>query len=135
MRYGKQLWEIGLPDRSAQEFRHGDPYWQWGLYDIYLQEFPNGVDFTVGKSNCKTDWNYAQPPLLNGKDRWTSSTCRIRFEVYRTVKGTATLRLAICGARSGPVDTALNGKPIGSTGELHESGVLHRDSIRAVSLV
>ena len=28
----------------------------------------------------------------------------------------------------------LNGKPIGSTGELPESGVMHRDGIRSVSV-
>jgi rhamnogalacturonan endolyase len=135
VRFGKQMWEIGVPDRSAAEFRHGDHYWQWGLYNLYPQEFPNGVDFTIGKSDWKTDWNYAQPPLPNGTGGWTSSTWRVRFEMDRAVKGTATLRLAICGARGGPVDIALNGEPIGSTGELPESGVMHRDGIRAVSLV
>jgi len=33
------------------------------------------------------------------------------------------------------VDVALNGQPIGSTGELPESGVMHRDGIRATALV
>ena len=42
---------------------------------------------------------------------------------------------AICGARGGPVDVALNGQPIGSTGELPESGVMHRDGIRATALI
>ena len=53
----------------------------------------------------------------------------------RASQGTATLRLAICGARGGPVDVALNGQPIGSTGELPESGVMHRDGIRATALI
>ncbi len=68
-----------------------------------------------------------------GKGRWTNTTWRIRFNMERAVQGTATLRLAICGARGGPVDVAVNGKSIGSTGELPESGVMHRDGIRAVS--
>ncbi len=45
VRYGRQLWEIGVPNRSAEEFRHGDHYWQWGLYNLYPDEFPNDVDF------------------------------------------------------------------------------------------
>ncbi len=49
-------------------------------------------------------------------------------------KGTGILRLAICGARGGPVDAALNGQSIGSTGELPESGVMHRDGIRSDAL-
>jgi len=134
VRYGKQLWEIGVTDRSAGEFRHGDHYWQWGLYQLYPEEFPSGVDFVVGKSDWKRDWNYAQPPLPNGKGGWTNSTWRIRFDLDQAPKGAATLRLAICGARGGPVDVAVNGRSIGGTGELPESGVMHRDGIRAIAL-
>src|SRR6185312_4326496 len=35
VRHGTQLLEIGIPNRSAAEFRHGDHYWQWGLYNEY----------------------------------------------------------------------------------------------------
>jgi rhamnogalacturonan endolyase len=28
VRHGRQLWEVGVPNRSAEEFRHGDHYWQ-----------------------------------------------------------------------------------------------------------
>jgi rhamnogalacturonan endolyase len=135
VRYGRQLWEIGIPNRSAEEFRHGDHYWQWGLYNLYPQEFPHDVDYVVGQSDWRTDWNYAQPPRPNGKGGWSNTTWRIRFKISRPVQGTATLRLAICGARGGPVDLTLNGQPIGSTGELPESGVMHRDGIRSDALI
>jgi rhamnogalacturonan endolyase len=134
VRYGRQLWEIGVPDRSAAEFRHGDHFWQWGLYNLYPQEFPNDVDFAIGKSDWRRDWNYAQPPRPDGKGGWTKTTWRIRFDIDRALQGTATLRLAICGARGGPVDVSVNGHPIGSTGELPESGVMHRDGIRGVEI-
>ncbi|HEY8748793.1 MAG TPA: polysaccharide lyase family protein [Tepidisphaeraceae bacterium] len=134
VRYGRQLWEIGIPDRSAGEFRHGDHYWQWGLYNLYPQEFPDDVDFVIGKSDWRRDWNYAQPPRPDGNGRWSDTTWRIRFNIDRPLRGTATLRLAICGARGGTVDVSLNGMPIGSTGELPESGVMHRDGIRSASL-
>jgi rhamnogalacturonan endolyase len=134
VRYGRQLWEIGVPDRTAGEFRHGDHYWQWGLYDLYPQEFPQGVDFVVGKSDWKRDWNYAQPPVPDDKGGWKDSTWRIRFDLDHATQGTATLRLAICGARGGPVDVAVNSVPVGGTGELPESGVMHRDGIRGVEL-
>jgi rhamnogalacturonan endolyase len=130
VRYGRQLWEIGIPNRSAEEFRHGDYYWQWGLYNRYPEEFPHDVDFIIGKSDYRRDWNYAQPPRPDGVNRWTASTWRIRFDLPRPAQGTATLRLAICGARGGPVDIAVNGRSIGGTGELPESGVMHRDQIR-----
>jgi rhamnogalacturonan endolyase len=134
VRHGQQLWEIGLPNRSAEEFRHGDHYWQWGLYNLYPQEFPNDVDFVIGKSDWRRDWNYAQPPRPDGKGGWKNTTWRIRFELNSTPKGTATLRLAICGARGGPVEAAVNGQAIGGTGELPESGVMHRDGIRGVEI-
>jgi rhamnogalacturonan endolyase len=83
----------------------------------------------------RRDWNYVQPPRPDGKGGWKNTTWRIRFKMDQRPQGTATLRLAICGARGGPVDVALNGQPIGSTGELPESGVMHRDGIRATALV
>jgi rhamnogalacturonan endolyase len=46
--------------------------------------------------------------------------------------GTATLRLAICGSRGNSVDVMVNGKLIGGTGTLPNSGVMHRDGIRSV---
>jgi len=134
IRYGRQLWDIGIPNRSAEEFRHGDHYWQWGLYNPYPQEFPNDVDFVIGKSDFRHDWNYAQPPRPDGRGGWQNTTWRIRFDVDQSYRGTGILRLAICGARGGPVDVALNGKPIGSTGELPNMGVMHRDGIRSIEV-
>ena len=40
IRYGRQLWEIGIPDRTSGEFRNGDHYWRWGIYNEYPQQFP-----------------------------------------------------------------------------------------------
>ena len=134
VRYGRQLWEIGIPNRSADEFRHGDHYWQWGLYNLYPEEFPRDVDFVIGKGDWRRDWNYCQPPRPDGKGGWKNTTWRIRFDLDHALHGAATLRLAICGARGGPVDAAVNGRPIGTTGELPESGVMHRDGIRSVAL-
>jgi len=133
-RNGKQLWEIGVPNRSAEEFRHGDHSWQWGLYNLYPTEFPNDVDYIIGKSNYAKDWNYAQPPRLDGKGGFTNTTWKIEFNMDRAVEGTAVLRLAICGARGGPVDIKLNGNYIGTTGAIPESGVMHRDGIRSQAL-
>ncbi len=81
MRYGRQLWEIGIPNRSAEEFRHGDHYWQWGLPQLYPAEFPNDVNFVIGKSDFQQDWNYAQPPRPDGKGGWKATTWRIQFDM------------------------------------------------------
>lgn len=135
VRNGKQLWDIGIPNRSAEEFRHGDHYWQWGLYNLYPQEFPNDVDFIIGKSDYHHDWNYAQSPKPADTGRYAAATWKIEFNRPNEVKGTATLRLAICGFYGGPLNVKLNGKPIGTTGKLMESSVMHRDGIRSEALI
>ncbi len=131
-RLGRQLWEIGVPDRTAAEFHHGDDYWHWGLYLQYAQEFPDDVNFIIGKSDPRRDWNYAQPPRLSSDGRRTDdSTWRITFELDEVPHGPLTLRMAFCGARrGGRVSVAVNGEPAGDTGALPESSVMHRDGIR-----
>jgi rhamnogalacturonan endolyase len=126
VRHGKQLWEIGVPDRSAGEFRHGDKYWVWGLYNEYPKEFPNDVNFVIGKSDPRKDWNYAQPPRNKEPTTWA-----VTFELPEAPKGKATLRLAICGSLGARgIDVAVNDKAAGGTGRLVNSGVMHRDGIR-----
>jgi rhamnogalacturonan endolyase len=40
VRYGKQLWDIGIPSRDASEFFKGDDYFHWGWYLQYPKLFP-----------------------------------------------------------------------------------------------
>lgn len=131
VRYGRQVWEIGIPDRSAAEFRHGDHYWVWGLYNLYPQEFPHGVNFVIGKSDWSKDWNYVQPPQKNSDGAYSGTDWRITFEMPNLPHGKATLRLAICGARGNSLDVAVNGRSVGAA-DLPNSGVMHRDGIRAI---
>jgi rhamnogalacturonan endolyase len=131
-RFGRQLWEIGVPDRTAEEFRHGDDYWHWGLYNLYAKEFPHDVDFTIGQSQERTDWNYAQPTRVEGRPAGPT-TWTIRFTLDQAPPSTAkaTLRLAICGSRGrSGIAVAVNAQPAGNTGPLPDTGVLHRDGIR-----
>lgn len=155
-RFGRTLWEIGVPDRTAREFRHGDHYWQWGLYLRYPQEFPHDVDYVIGRSDWRRDWNYVQPPRIralpgiplseeqeiteepdppaNGnagpRTRVEPTTWTIRFALPEPVRGTAVLRMAFCGA--GPrcrIEVAVNGRPVGDTGLLPATSTMHRDGI------
>lgn len=155
-RFGRTLWEIGVPDRTAREFRHGDHFWQWGLYYLYPQEFPHDVNFIIGQSDWRTDWNYAQPPRITGKSQPAVSedeetpgedhaasapshstggleptTWKIQFNQTNALSGKAFLRLAFAGARDGSrLEIGLNGRDIGGTGPLPPTGVMHRDGIR-----
>ena len=65
--HGTELFRLGIPDKTAGEFRHGfapdpdhtmhqDEYRQyWGVYDFPI-DFPQGVNFTIGESDPATDW-------------------------------------------------------------------------------
>jgi rhamnogalacturonan endolyase len=156
LRFGRTLWEIGIPDRTAREFRHGDHFWRWGLYLQYPQEFPNDVNFIIGQSDWSRDWNYAQPPRITSKDSQVvaedeettgsdnadsmpvhrtaglePTTWRIQFNLTNAPTGKATLRLAFAGARDGSkVALDVNDHFVGDTGRLPATGVMHRDGIR-----
>jgi rhamnogalacturonan endolyase len=114
IRYGRQLWQIGVPDRSAEEFRHGDDYREYGLWNKFPQEFPNGVNFVIGKSNERTDWNYAQVNVKqNGQ--WVGTTWNIQFDMpQQTVTGAAILRIAFAAAHNAKLATSVNGKDVDS---------------------
>ena len=155
-RYGRTVWEIGIPDRTAREYRHGDHYWQWGLYYEYPNEFPNDVNFVIGKSDWRKDWNYVQPPRIedrsgpmvgedeeepNGADsaqtnsvrrRVQSTTWSITFDMAGEERGTAVLRLAFCGTHAGcNVEVFVNDQSVGETGPLPPTSAMQRDGIRA----
>ncbi|MBB5350568.1 rhamnogalacturonan endolyase [Haloferula luteola] len=132
VRSGPTVWEIGIPNRSAAEFRGGDRYWKWGNYYDYQKLFPHDVDFVVGDSDWKRDWFFCQPPRLDAHGRFTGeSTWKVRFTLNEP--SDCLLRIALCGFRGGGrLDLALNGQPLGTTGRFEENGVMHRDGIRGV---
>jgi rhamnogalacturonan endolyase len=64
VRYGKQIWEIGYPDRTADKFYKGDGdnYWLWGWYVRYGDLFPNDITYTIGQSDYHKDWFFEEVP-------------------------------------------------------------------------
>ncbi len=64
VRYGKQVWEIGFPDRTGGKFYKGDGdnYWLWGWGLRYPLLFPNDIVYTIGKSDYRKDWFFQQTP-------------------------------------------------------------------------
>ncbi|HVS54290.1 MAG TPA: polysaccharide lyase family protein [Opitutaceae bacterium] len=112
-RHGRQLWQIGTPDRTAREFRHGDDFREWGLWLKYPEEFPHGVNFVVGTSSERTDWNYAQP-TVKGARKPAGTQWNILFDLAAAPKkGRATLRLALAGATNADLVVFVNGRSIG----------------------
>jgi len=62
VRKGKQLWEIGIPNRTAREFLKGDDYFNDGMPIQYAKLFPKGINYVVGKSDFRKDWYYQHVP-------------------------------------------------------------------------
>jgi rhamnogalacturonan endolyase len=64
VRFGKQAWEIGYPDRAADEFLKGDGdnFWLWGWNLRYALWYPHGLTYTVGKSDPHKDWFFEEVP-------------------------------------------------------------------------
>jgi len=62
--YGRQLWDIGYPDRTGGKFFKGDPdnYWLWGWPVRYPLLFPNDITYTIGQSDYHKDWFFEQVP-------------------------------------------------------------------------
>ncbi len=54
--YGRTLWTIGIPDKTAEEYAYAYPYRYWGAHLMFNRLFPQGVDFKVGESKEAKDW-------------------------------------------------------------------------------
>jgi rhamnogalacturonan endolyase len=64
VRYGRQIWEIGYPDRTGDKFFKGDAdnYWLWGWGLRYSGLFPNDITYTIGKNDYHKDWFFEEVP-------------------------------------------------------------------------
>ena len=136
VRYGKQLWQIGVPNRSASEFLMGNDHWHWGLYLEYAKLFPNDVDYTVGKSDWKRDWFiYEVPHAVNddgtAKSKGRATTWTVRFDVGAGEKldGRAVLRLGIAGVSTRTIEVGVNGKAAGQMTGLIYNATINRDGV------
>ncbi len=77
VRNGKQIWEIGYPDKSAREFFKGDGanYWLWGWPVRYGALFPNDLTYTIGKSDPAKDWFFEEVPHENS-NAWVNPAAK-----------------------------------------------------------
>lgn len=135
--FGKQLWQIGTPNRSASEFLHGNDHWHWGEYLEYAKLFPKDVDFTVGKSDPAKDWFIYQVPHAltddnTGHGQGRATTWTIHFDAPAAAlppRGHAVLRLGISAVSARAIDVGLNGKPVGTVSGLVYNATINRDGV------
>ncbi len=135
VRYGSQIWDIGIPNRNASEFLRGDDYWHWGSYLLYAKLFPNDVHYVIGKSDFRKDWFIEQVPHViedngTGRGQGRATTWTITFPMPGAPTGHATLRLAITGAAARRIDVAVNDQPAGAVEGLVYNATINRDGIQ-----
>jgi rhamnogalacturonan endolyase len=135
VRYGRQLWDIGIPNRTAEEFFKGDDYYHWGWYVQYPKLFPNDVNYVVGKSDFRKDWFFEQVPHdenlsdTNATGRGRATTWTITFDLPRAPAGAAILRLALCGVGARSLAVSVNDHPAGLVTNLVYNATINRDGI------
>ncbi|XP_018331663.1 uncharacterized protein LOC108741360 [Agrilus planipennis] len=132
-RHGKQLWQIGVPDRDSGEFKSppGYPspipnleeYRKFGTWLSYSKTFPNDPDFTVGSSDPAKDWGYfmpmiktpgfpAQLKMVNITQNTQPTNWKVRFDYSGSTGGTATLTLGFAANVKAGIRAVINGKEI-----------------------
>ncbi len=137
VRQGKQLWDIGIPNREAVEFMNGNKYYEPDISLQYIKLFPDDVNYVVGKSDYHKDWYFQQVPHStdpNAKPRpffGVTSPGRdtpfvISFFLPGAPSGKATLRLAICGTGTRVMEVSVNDKPAGQVDRLIGDGTITR---------
>ncbi|GER47815.1 rhamnogalacturonate lyase family protein, partial [Striga asiatica] len=114
-RDGPTLWEIGIPDRTAQEYfvpdpnpkyinklyvNHPDRFRQYGLWERYAELYPNeDLVYTVGESNYATDWFFAHVTRRKEDNTYEATTWQIKFKVdIVDPSAIYTLRIALASA-------------------------------------
>lgn len=124
--YGDIIWQIGIPNRSAEEFfiyggKNGfRDHLTWLEYP-YI--FPDGVDFKIGESDFSKDWNYFQPmyqtpgtpsqlELRGTKEDKSLTEWKIRFDSDSYKEGTATLSINLASSVFGTLEVKLNGETV-----------------------
>jgi rhamnogalacturonan endolyase len=142
-RRGKQVWEIGVPNRTGAEFAAGDRFFEPDITLQYPKEFPDDVTYTIGESQHGEDWFFAHVPHnvdpnarvlpfrgVVGRGRATPYT--IRFGMDAAPSGKATLRLAICGTGTRSIGVAVNGESVGRVALGPPEGVITRHQVQGL---
>lgn len=119
-RYGRQVFQIGVPNRTGVEFYGANMHRDPEIVLKYAKFFPDDIVFEVGKSDASKDWFYMQVPHnedpeatvapffgIRGNGRPTPY--KIVFDVNDEPSGEAVLRIALCGTCTRNLEISVNG--------------------------
>lgn len=131
------LFQLGIPDRSTEEFRYGDLMKQFGLWWRYYSEMgTNTLNFNVGTSNVANNWYYAQPIFAVAGGTYAAPSWNINFNLASVPASPVTLTLNLAGGYGTCFYTYVNGvnetpSPYATTGIYTDSGAdIYRDVVK-----
>ena len=128
-RVGATVFELGYPSRKADKFRHGEDYWNpgtppklgfptpiWGGQMEFPLDFPDGMNYTVGKSQWTKDWNYVLPAAADATGQYQPCTGTITFNLAEAPVGgaQASIYLACAGNDGDKVIVSVNDTNLGA---------------------
>jgi rhamnogalacturonan endolyase len=133
--HGRLLWQIGIPDRWAGEFKGGDTllktgetHRNWDNFLRYHELFPHDVNFVIGQSREKDDWFYFHPaglpedfaryrvggPPVTPEQLKKPIAWNIQFNLDQAPKGRSYLTMGFCSARDTTLRVLVNGTEVGA---------------------
>ncbi|CAN0878290.1 Rhamnogalacturonate lyase, partial [Linum grandiflorum] len=115
-RSGPTIWEIGVPDRSANEFFVPDPdpkfvntfwldkpkdkYRQYGLWERYAELYPKeDLVYEVGVSKYDKDWFFEHVLRWDGKT-YIPAVWKVVFDLPEVVPGNYAIQMALAEAQT-----------------------------------
>ena len=119
-KYTEMLWMIGQNDRRSSEFHFSDTIRQYGLWELV----PATLTYTIGQSDEKTDWYYAQT-----KDgTWT-----VKFDVNERPAGRVYLTASIagCASEKATVAVKLNGTVMATWKPGYKDASVYRSALNS----
>ena len=98
---GALLWEIGVPNRKANEFKFGDfDYAEGYVQDKFNTTFANPIEYSVTARNWATALPYAHSPYPTSATAQVPWKWRLNFTLPAVLPptGTVTLTIAVAGS-------------------------------------
>ena len=144
VRYGRQVWEIGVANRTGIEFAGGTNYAHDGTFLDYAKLYPNDVNYVIGKSDFTKDWYFEQVPHNTNPDakaaaynQGTSSgratPWNITFDLPKApTGGKAHLRLGLASSSASQIEVSVNSQALPPDDHLMRDGEVARNGIHGV---
>ena len=140
VRHGRQLWDIGVANRTGAEFKNGDRYFEPDVQLAYPDLFPEDVNFRIGESDYREDWYFQHIPHGTGEvvayrgvvGEGAATPFTVSFALPSAPRGTATLRLAIAGTEARGIGVYVNGTAVGPVVAGVADGVITRHQVQGL---